>query len=221
MSDRETVDFLATVPLLEGREEADLVELARVMRRRTLREGEVLWRQGDEAREMVFVVDGARLGVAAAAGRSRGRGRHGRPRGHGRRDRDARRRRAHDERARDRGRRPCSPSAGRLRRAARPPHPWAFASSAASRRSSRRACVSSSHTWPGRSATRRPAAGGRPPGARRAGAAARPPARTSAGWRVPRLRSAGAPGLPDFGKLCAMPAGRTLLAEGKPSRPAT
>ena len=33
MSDRETVDFLATVPLLEGREEADLVELAQVMRR--------------------------------------------------------------------------------------------------------------------------------------------------------------------------------------------
>ena len=59
MSDRETVDFLATVPLLEGREEADLVELARVMRRRTVREGEILWRQGDDAREMVFIVDGA------------------------------------------------------------------------------------------------------------------------------------------------------------------
>jgi CRP/FNR family cyclic AMP-dependent transcriptional regulator len=59
MSDRETVDFLASVPLLEGREKADLVELARVMRRRTVREGETLWRQGDEAREMVFIVDGA------------------------------------------------------------------------------------------------------------------------------------------------------------------
>jgi CRP/FNR family transcriptional regulator, cyclic AMP receptor protein len=59
MSDRETVDFLATVPLLEDREEADLVELARVMRRRTAREGEILWRQGDDAREMVFIVDGA------------------------------------------------------------------------------------------------------------------------------------------------------------------
>ena len=62
MSDRETVDFLATVPLLEGGDEADLVELARVLRRRTVREGEVLWRQGDAAREMVFVVDG---GVSA------------------------------------------------------------------------------------------------------------------------------------------------------------
>ena len=59
MCDRETVDFLATVPLLEGQEESDLVELARVMRRRTVAEGEVLWRQADEAREMVFVVDGA------------------------------------------------------------------------------------------------------------------------------------------------------------------
>ena len=29
------------------------------MRRRTVREGEVLWRQGDAAREVLFVVDGA------------------------------------------------------------------------------------------------------------------------------------------------------------------
>src|SRR5438105_1041207 len=59
MSDREAVDFLAAVPLLEGQDEADLVELARVMRRRTVREGEILWRQGDDARELVFIVDGA------------------------------------------------------------------------------------------------------------------------------------------------------------------
>src|SRR4051794_33877970 len=59
MSDRETVGFLATVPLLEGRDEAGLAELARVMRRRTVREGEMLWHQGDEAREVVFIVDGA------------------------------------------------------------------------------------------------------------------------------------------------------------------
>jgi CRP/FNR family cyclic AMP-dependent transcriptional regulator len=58
MSDRETVDFLATVPLLEGADEADLVELARVMRRRTVPEGEILWRQGDAALEVVFIVDG-------------------------------------------------------------------------------------------------------------------------------------------------------------------
>jgi CRP-like cAMP-binding protein len=59
MSDPATVDFLATVPLLEGREEEDLVELARVLRRRTVQEGEILWRQGDDAREVVFIVDGA------------------------------------------------------------------------------------------------------------------------------------------------------------------
>jgi CRP-like cAMP-binding protein len=59
MSDRETIDFLATVPLLDGQDEADLVELARVLRRRTVQEGEILWRQGDDARELVFIVDGA------------------------------------------------------------------------------------------------------------------------------------------------------------------
>jgi CRP-like cAMP-binding protein len=59
MSDRETVGFLTTVPLLEGREQADLVALARVMRRRTVPEGEMLWHQGDYAREMVVIVDGA------------------------------------------------------------------------------------------------------------------------------------------------------------------
>ena len=65
MSDRETVDFLATVPLLVGGEEEDLPALARVMRRRTVREGEILWRQGDDAREMLFIVDGS---VAASLG---------------------------------------------------------------------------------------------------------------------------------------------------------
>jgi CRP/FNR family cyclic AMP-dependent transcriptional regulator len=59
MSDRETVDVLAAVPIFEGQDEKDLVELARVMRRRTLLEGEILWRQGADAREMVVIVDGA------------------------------------------------------------------------------------------------------------------------------------------------------------------
>jgi CRP-like cAMP-binding protein len=58
MSDRETVGFLATVPLLEGREQSDLAALARVMRRRVVPEGEILWHQGDAAREMVLIVDG-------------------------------------------------------------------------------------------------------------------------------------------------------------------
>ena len=59
MSDPATVDFLATVPLLAGCDTADLVELARVMRRRTVSAGETLWSQGDEARELVVIVDGA------------------------------------------------------------------------------------------------------------------------------------------------------------------
>ena len=58
MSDREIVDFLAAVPLFEGIEEAELAELARAMRRRAIPEGEVLWRQGDEARDMVVIIDG-------------------------------------------------------------------------------------------------------------------------------------------------------------------
>lgn len=58
MSDRATVEFLAGVPLLEGSEQADLAELARVVRRRRVQEGELLWRQGDEARELIFIVEG-------------------------------------------------------------------------------------------------------------------------------------------------------------------
>ena len=37
----------------------------------TVREGEMLWRQGDEARELLFVVEGARRGLAARARRPR------------------------------------------------------------------------------------------------------------------------------------------------------
>ncbi len=58
MSDREIVEFLATVPLFEGIEATELPELARAMRRRAVPQGEVLWRQGDEARDMVVIVDG-------------------------------------------------------------------------------------------------------------------------------------------------------------------
>src|SRR6516162_2274886 len=59
MPDRQTVDFLASVRLLEGLDEADLAELARVTRRRTVREGQALWRQGEVGREVFFVVEGA------------------------------------------------------------------------------------------------------------------------------------------------------------------
>ena len=62
MSDAATTEFLATVPLLKGQDEADLTELSAMLRRRQIPEGGVLWSQGEESREMVFIVEG---GVAA------------------------------------------------------------------------------------------------------------------------------------------------------------
>jgi CRP-like cAMP-binding protein len=59
MSDIATAGFLAGVPLFEGQEQADLVALASGMRRRTVPEGTILWNQGDYAREMALIVDGA------------------------------------------------------------------------------------------------------------------------------------------------------------------
>jgi CRP-like cAMP-binding protein len=58
MSDRDTVSFLSTVPLLEGLSESDITELAHVMRHRTLPAGELLWREGQEADGMAVIIDG-------------------------------------------------------------------------------------------------------------------------------------------------------------------
>ena len=49
---------LASFDLLSGIPEEELTVLARTMRRREIRAGQVLWRQGDEAGELVFVVEG-------------------------------------------------------------------------------------------------------------------------------------------------------------------
>ena len=54
----EVAAFLATVPLLDGVPEAELEELARVLRRRELPAGEVLWREGDESVAMLLIIDG-------------------------------------------------------------------------------------------------------------------------------------------------------------------
>ena len=59
MPDRETVDALAAVPLFDGRDRAELTDLARTLRRRAVTAGKTLWRQGDDAREMAFVVEGS------------------------------------------------------------------------------------------------------------------------------------------------------------------
>jgi CRP-like cAMP-binding protein len=66
MSEPETVSFLAGSPLLEGRDEHDLVQLARAMRGRRVAAGDVLWTEGDEARELLFVLDGE-VGVELGA----------------------------------------------------------------------------------------------------------------------------------------------------------
>src|SRR5436190_5685640 len=58
MSDNGTIAFLAGVPLLEGRGDDELAEIATAVRRRTVPEGELLWQQGEPCREMIFVVDG-------------------------------------------------------------------------------------------------------------------------------------------------------------------
>jgi hypothetical protein len=55
------VEFLATVPLLERRDEAELAELALVLRRKRVREREIPGSQGEHARELVFVVQVATL----------------------------------------------------------------------------------------------------------------------------------------------------------------
>lgn len=59
MSESAVVAFLATVPLFDGWREPELDGLARLLRRRTVRAGEMLWPQGGEGREMAFVVEGA------------------------------------------------------------------------------------------------------------------------------------------------------------------
>jgi CRP-like cAMP-binding protein len=54
----ETIAFLSSVPLLEGMPEVELDHLAALLRRRDAAAGEVLWRQGDDAREMLLIVGG-------------------------------------------------------------------------------------------------------------------------------------------------------------------
>jgi CRP-like cAMP-binding protein len=57
MSD-DTTAFLASVPLFAGMPDSELGELAQVARRRKIRPGEVLYREGEEALAMLVIVDG-------------------------------------------------------------------------------------------------------------------------------------------------------------------
>jgi CRP-like cAMP-binding protein len=54
----DTLAFLSSVPVFEGIPEAELAELAAVVRRRDAPAGEILWREGDEAGAMLLIVDG-------------------------------------------------------------------------------------------------------------------------------------------------------------------
>lgn len=58
MSEPAAASFLATVPLLEGMAEEELDELARIMRSSEVPAGDVLWREGDQAKEMLLIVEG-------------------------------------------------------------------------------------------------------------------------------------------------------------------
>jgi CRP-like cAMP-binding protein len=58
MSDLDPIEYLSSVQLFQDIDEADLSDLAHVLRRRTIREGEVLWREGDEATDMALIVNG-------------------------------------------------------------------------------------------------------------------------------------------------------------------
>lgn len=54
----DEVAFLASVPLLDGVSEPELAELSRILRRRDLPAGEVLWRAGDPAEGMLLIAGG-------------------------------------------------------------------------------------------------------------------------------------------------------------------
>ena len=58
MSEPDSVGFLAAAALFEGLARSDLVDVARVMRRRSMVVGDVLWQQGTEATGMVLIVEG-------------------------------------------------------------------------------------------------------------------------------------------------------------------
>ena len=58
MSEPDSLGFLTSVSLFEGVPRSELAELARVMRRRAVKEGEILWHQDSEAKGLALVVEG-------------------------------------------------------------------------------------------------------------------------------------------------------------------
>ena len=58
MSEPDGIENLAAAPLFKELQRSDLVEVARVMRRRSVAVGDVLWHQGAEAKGMALIVEG-------------------------------------------------------------------------------------------------------------------------------------------------------------------
>lgn len=58
MSEPDGIEALAASPLFKGLQRSDLVEVARVMRPRSVAVGDVLWQQGAEAKGMALIVEG-------------------------------------------------------------------------------------------------------------------------------------------------------------------
>lgn len=58
MSELDSVEQLAAAPVFGGLQHDDLVEVARAMRHRPMRAGEVLWHQGTPAEGMTLIVEG-------------------------------------------------------------------------------------------------------------------------------------------------------------------
>jgi CRP-like cAMP-binding protein len=50
--------FLASVPLFDGVPEAELAELSQLLRQREFAAGDVLWREGEDAADMVLILEG-------------------------------------------------------------------------------------------------------------------------------------------------------------------
>lgn len=71
MSDPDWVGLLAATPVFAGLDPGDLAAVARAMRPRPMRKGDVLWRQGAAAQGLVVIVEGrVTVGLRLPGGRA-------------------------------------------------------------------------------------------------------------------------------------------------------
>ena len=70
MSELDRVGLLATAPVFEGLQHGDLAEVARAMRHRPMRVGDILWHQGTPAEGLALIVAGrVSVGLRLPGGR--------------------------------------------------------------------------------------------------------------------------------------------------------